>query len=452
MSVETQEQLKISDNSNESRSEHTTKPPTQDTLKSLAVDLRSLVFYRDLLTLEPLKEYLTLLDLLTDPNAEAETLTEQYALWNYELLQSSAESSWAYWLAGEILRSVNPLTKAPEAPSQQWREALEKEVQTLLLAIDTDGAALSTRISKKAVLYDSGKTSPNPTTAQGTTQSFAETRHQLTNYKPQQYREAAESILLYHRRFGHGLPTVYKAMLATPDGITGITRLDPILPEELFDYSGNLEKLTENTENFLHGKAASHVLLYGTRGCGKSSAVKAMLNRYEQDGLRLIEINPRHLGGLGELMDRIAESKLRFILFIDDLSFQSTDQDYTQLKSFLQGGALDLPDNCRLYVTSNRRHLVLEQLDATEQELYANDGLDERISLSDRFGLKLHFLKPLMREYLEVVEFLAEKAGIPLPNAELERAATAYATRVGHRSPREAQLFMQEFLAKDRFL
>ncbi len=412
-------------------------------LKQLVSRLRALVFYRALLDLPPMASYLDLLDLLSDPSSSQAKSYEMYAEWNSRLLAASPDASWANWLTSEILQSMNPLTTNPVDDSK-WREALQEELDTLLKAVHTGGEELAELLG--VPVYDLG-IGVVPSADEGVTYSFGQMRETfLTLEDP---AEAASAILTFHRTYGYGMPVVYKATMASPEGLTGITRMDPVMPEDLFDYSGNVDKLRANTEALLARKPSAHVLLYGSRGCGKSSAVKAMVNQYETQGLRLVEINPRDLGNLHTLLDRIERSKLFFILFIDDLSFRQTDKEYTELKSFLQGGAREFPENCRLYVTSNRRHLVLEQLDETEQELYANDGQDERISLSDRFGLKLHFLKPLMREYLEVVHFLAEKAGVTLPNSELDLKASAYATKVGHRSPREAQQFMQAWLAAD---
>ncbi len=419
-------------------------------LKQLTAELRSLVFYRALLDLPPMASYVELLDNLSgaggaggvggaggENRAKAK---ETYAIWMSHLLEASPQASWAYWLTTEILQAVNPLTMNPNQ-SATWRAALGVELRTLLEAVHTGGEELAKLAL--APVYDLGL-SVAPEADEGITYSFRQMRDQFVSFEDPY--EAAPALLAFHKTYGYGMPVVYKATLANPQGLQGITRMDPILPEDLFDYSGNVDKLRANTEALLAGKPASHVLLYGSRGCGKSSAVKAMVNQYEREGLRMIEINPRDLGNLNSLLDRIERSSLYFILFIDDLSFRQTDKEYTELKSFLQGGARDFPDNCRLYVTSNRRHLVLEQLDETEQEIYANDGQDERMSLSDRFGLKLHFLKPLMREYLEVVHFLAEREGLSLPDAELDLKASAYATKVGHRSPREAQQFMQTWL------
>ncbi len=429
------------------------EPLDRANLAELVLRLKALVFYRGLTSYAPFKAYIRLLDSLSDLDGNEESAQRAYAKWNSALLAASPQASWAYWLAGRIIQSVNPLTISTDV-NEAWQAALEYELEALLAAIHCGGATLASFIQKNFQLsaaacpvYDRGNeilASPE----EGFCRSYLEMREKFVQYLPFDKQIASTQLLAFHRRYGHGMPAVYKAMHAGPEGLIGITRLDPIMPEDLFDYSGNMDKLTANTEALLSGGPASHVLLYGTRGCGKSSAVKSMLNRFEDRGLRLIEINPRHLQGLGDLMSRIERSNLFFILFIDDLSFKTTDTEYTELKSFLQGGAMDLPANCRIYVTSNRRHLVLEQLDETEQEIYSNDGLDERISLSDRFGLKLHFLAPLQREYLEVVRFLAEKNGLSLPDPELERAAVTFATRMGHRSPREAQLFIDRYLAE----
>lgn len=412
----------------------------------LQSELGSLVFYKELLD-EPLFEaYLEFLRAFAAFDEKA--CVRAYAAFNRELLDASEECSWAFWLAGKILTASHPLSRQGECDAL-WDEAYRSELGLLGRILRRDGTFWAeilrrTFPERNFPLYDRGSR-PLKFPSAGLCRDFHEMRKQLLAWEEPELEE----LEAFHRKNGYGLAAKYKAMLQSPEGLSGIERLDPIMPDELFDYSGNLDKLQSNTEALIAGQDASHVLLYGTRGCGKSSAVKAMLNRYEAEGLRLIEINPRHLAGLADVMKRIESSSLSFILFIDDLSFRSTDTAYTELKSFLQGGAMDIPSNCRLYVTSNRRHLVLEQLDEAEKEIYGNDGLDERISLSDRFGLKLHFLKPLQSEYLEVVRFLAEKNGLEPDDPNLEKEALAFAQRQGHRSPREAKLFIRKYLSAE---
>lgn len=413
-------------------------------LTALAEKLASLVFYKDLCDHDVFKAYIDLLK-ACGRGREPQAL-EAYAGFCRALTDESPEASWPLWLCGQILLSVNPVSRAAAA-DEPWRDAFLYELTSLTEAMRKDGyymaKALQNLFPERAFpVYDRGP-EPLKTDKAGLCEGFHAMRKVMLGW----HEPDPEALLAFYKINGYGLPAKYKAMIHTPEGLVGVKRLDPILPEDLFDYSGNLDRLIRNTEDFLAGKPSSHVLLYGTRGCGKSSAVKAMLNRYENRGLRLIEINPRNLSGLSSVMRRAAESSLRFILFIDDLSFRATDQAYAELKSFLQGGAMDIPENCRLYVTSNRRHLVLEQLDEAEQEIYGNDGLDERVSLSDRFGLKLHFLAPLQREYLDVVRFLVSAGGIT-PDEELEKKALAFAQKQGHRSPREAKLFAEKYIAE----
>lgn len=409
---------------------------------SKASSLKALVFFKDLLDEEVFTAYLALPESLEKGAAAA---VSAWADFNRALMEASPECSWACWLSGQLLMARNPLSRSGAA-DEAWMEAYRYELGLLLWALERDGRfwakALSNTYPEQFFpLYDRGLDPPE-INKEGFCQNFKKMQKEILSWR----EPDAKALLHFHQDNGYGLAAKYKAILHGPAGLTGIDRLDPVLPDELFDYSGNLEKLMQNTEDLLNGRDAAHVLLYGTRGCGKSSAVKAMLNKYETAGLRLIEINPRHLRGLGDIMQKIENSVLYYILFIDDLSFRSTDTAYTELKSFLQGGAMDIPSNCRLYVTSNRRHLVLEQLDESEQEMYENDGIDERISLSDRFGLKLHFLAPLQREYLEVVHFLAAEAGLELPDPELDKQALAFAMQQGHRSPREAKLFLRKLL------
>ncbi len=212
------------------------------------------------------------------------------------------------------------------------------------------------------------------------------------------------------------------------------------------------DQLGRNTRQFIDGLPANHALLWGSRGTGKSSLIRALLAEYADSGLRLIEIERDHLGDLPRVVEQLQKLPQRFVLFCDDLSFESGEGDYRVLKSVLDGSLEQAPDNVLLYATSNRRHLVPEKESDNENwkhvegELHPSEAVEDKIALSDRFGLWLSFYPFTQEHFLNVVEHwitqLAQKAGLTWQrDEELDKAAVRWATGRGNRNGRCAYQF-----------
>ena len=212
------------------------------------------------------------------------------------------------------------------------------------------------------------------------------------------------------------------------------------------------DQLARNTEQFIAGMPANHALLWGSRGTGKSSLIRALLAEQAKNGLRLIEIERDHLADLPRVVEQLAGLPQRFVLFCDDLSFESGEGDYRVLKSVLDGSLEQAPDNVLLYATSNRRHLVPEKESDNENwkhvdgELHPSEAVEDKIALSDRFGLWLSFYPFTQEHYLDVVEHwiteLAQKAGLQWARDEqLDILAARWATGRGNRNGRCAYQF-----------
>jgi predicted AAA+ superfamily ATPase len=213
--------------------------------------------------------------------------------------------------------------------------------------------------------------------------------------------------------------------------------------------------LIENTERFADGLPANNVLLWGARGMGKSSLVKAAhaninVDRRPAQRLKLVEIHREDIESLPALMDRLRRSDFRFIVFCDDLSFDGNDASYKSLKAVLEGGIEGRPDNVILYATSNRRHLLAREMIENERSTAINPGeaVEEKVSLSDRFGLWLGFHRCSQDEYLAMVKGYCSHFGIKLAEAELEREALEWSTTRGSRSGRVAWQFTQELAGR----
>ena len=224
-----------------------------------------------------------------------------------------------------------------------------------------------------------------------------------------------------------------------------VHRVDPVAPEQLLGVERQKRALMANTERFLEGRGANNALLWGSRGTGKSSLIKAMLNTYAGQGLRMIEVDADDLGDLPEIIDPLLELPQRFVVFCDDLSFEQGDSRYKGLKRVLEGSLELPPENVVVYASSNRRHLLPEQASDNEgtrvvgTELHYTDAVEEKISLSDRFGLWLSFYPISQPEYLEIVDFyFRDWTG---DRDELHAEAIRFAQARGVRSGRVARQF-----------
>lgn len=246
-------------------------------------------------------------------------------------------------------------------------------------------------------------------------------------------------------RTGYGIFARYHVFTLEEGVLTPVRCPDPQRLSELPGYEREREKIIENTEALLSGLPSANVLLYGDAGTGKSSTVKALANEYRDRGLRLVEIKKHQLYQMPALMDELADNPLKFILFIDDLSFSSNDDNFAALKAILEGSVGGRSRNVAVYATSNRRHLVKETMsDRTAgDDIHAADTRQELMSLSARFGLTVTFQRPDKTLYENIVMDLAQRCGVQLPSDQLMMRAEAFALRAGGRSPRVAKQFVE---------
>ena len=248
-------------------------------------------------------------------------------------------------------------------------------------------------------------------------------------------------------RLGYGIYAKHNTFRLIDGNLEPVMHPDDISLFDLVGYSRQREMVLENTKALIKGAPAANVLLYGDSGTGKSSTVKVVLNELASYGLRLIELAKEELHHIPALLDQLGGSPLKFILFIDDLSFTKDDDNFRALKAVLEGSVAARRQNVVVYATSNRRHLVRESFsDRDGDEVHVGDTLEEQSSLSDRFGLFITFSRPDKEEYLEIVAYLAQKSGIVMPADELSIKAQAFALRRGGRSPRVAHQFVEQLV------
>ncbi len=252
-----------------------------------------------------------------------------------------------------------------------------------------------------------------------------------------------ESMLLHVSTLGYGMFSRYHMFSIRNAEITPVTSPDPVRLSDLFGYDRERKSIIDNTKALLNGKPAANTLLYGDAGTGKSSTVKAVANECSSLGLRLIEIRKNQLLEIPAVVESLHQNPLKFILFIDDLSFAKNHEEIGVLKAILEGTVSARAANVVIYATSNRRHLISEKFsDRSNDEIHANETIQEQVSLSDRFGLSVKFIKPDKEQFLSIVYELASLYGIA-DTYDLELRAERYAIERGGRSPRIARQFAE---------
>lgn len=252
-----------------------------------------------------------------------------------------------------------------------------------------------------------------------------------------------ESLRAFYRSHGAGVFSRYRAFLWEDGRLRPVEDPDYARPEELFGYELQRRQVEENTRALMAGQRVNNVLLYGESGTGKSAAVKSLLGQPGLEGLRIIEVDKEELGQLHELIRTLGHRPQKFILFIDDLAFDKDDKTYSALKTILEGGLERRPANVAVYATSNRRHLVRETFsDRAGDEVDATETIQEKTSLSERFGLRIPYLALDQKQYLELVEALAAQAGLTLERDALRSQAVRWEMRHPGRTPRTAQQFI----------
>lgn len=243
---------------------------------------------------------------------------------------------------------------------------------------------------------------------------------------------------------GYGMFARYHMFTVEDGRLVPVKHPDPQSLSQLPGYEKEREKVIANTQALLEGKPANNVLLYGDAGTGKSSAIKAIANAFAPQGLRLVEVKKNQLYQIPDLMDALAANPLKFILFIDDLSFTANDDNFAALKAILEGSVGGRANNIAVYATSNRRHLIKETLtDRSGDDIHESDTRQELMSLSARFGLTVTFASPDRDRYLHIVAELARQYGLEMDERQRNVRSEAFAIRMGGRSARVAKQFVE---------
>lgn len=251
-------------------------------------------------------------------------------------------------------------------------------------------------------------------------------------------------------KFGYGIYAENPMFYVSDEGkILPVKNPDRIALSDLVDYKREQDIIIENTSALINGKPAANILLTGDAGTGKSSTVKAVANKFFCDGLRILEVRKNQLCFIPHILDELSENPLKFIMFIDDLSFLKDDDNFNALKAVLEGSVFSKSKNVVIYATSNRRHIIKERMsDRDGDEVHRNESMQELISLSERFGIHITYQKPDKKTFLNIVHHLAEENNIKMSEEELDALAERFALQRGGRSARLARQFIDGLLSK----
>lgn len=299
-------------------------------------------------------------------------------------------------------------------------------------------------------------------------ESCSNASYEIMDYKPVNVKESEilshicsisepekvfDEFIKFYNTFGCGNIAVYRSFRFNDEKcvLEPIIKPDPITFDDIVGYEEQRKMLINNTLAFINDIPANNVLLTGARGTGKSSSVKALVNTYYDKGLRIIEVSKNQLTAVPELLSMLKNRGKYFIIFIDDLSFDEQEIEYKYMKSLLEGGSESKPDNVLFYATSNRKNLVQEKWsdrrsDSDDAEIRTTDTMNEKLSLSDRFGLTITYAKPTPNEYMDMVKSLAVKYKIPISDELLKQEAMKWELRQKGRSGRTAKQFINYIL------
>lgn len=274
--------------------------------------------------------------------------------------------------------------------------------------------------------------------------------------KAESTEEFMDDMVQFYKEFGVGKLGLHKAFridgTVTPARIVPITNIAHVHLDDLVGYEIAKKKLIDNTEAFVQGRPANNCLLFGDAGTGKSSSIKGILNQYYDQGLRIIEAYKHQFKDLNDIIAQVKNRNYKFIIYMDDLSFEEFEIEYKYLKAVIEGGLEKKPDNILIYATSNRRHLVREKFSDKEErrdDLHSSDTVQEKLSLVARFGVSIFFCAPDKMQFQNIVKTLAERHQVEMPEEELLLEANKWELQHGGLSGRTAQQFIDYLCGKN---
>jgi len=402
------------------------------TLDEIYLDLSSLSVYKYIINENVITSYYRLLGLLTaDKKADLSDIFDLYTNIYYNLKKDNPAKTLFNYLYDLIVYEPSSIAKAVE--EDYYDEMLYKSAKNDLKVLSELAAlpcrAIKDEINKK---YET------------------KAADMLPEWEGAEKTFDFDNILEFYRLNGYGIFAKSRAFVWENKALRPIKNPDNINVKDMVLYYRQRQLLINNTKALLSGKRVNNVLLYGDSGTGKSATVKSMINIEEFSSLRIIEIPKEQLSDIPDILRLISGHKQKFILFIDDLSFENNEEVFSSLKVILEGGLETRPQNVVIYATSNRRHLVKEYFkersglysSSQDEEIHANETIQEKISLSDRFGLKISYTNLSKKEFLYLVCELAKQKGLNIDKSELEKKAIEWDAEHPGRTPRIAHQFI----------
>ena len=394
----------------------------KNSLQELHYRLNSLVIFRDVMNCRTIQSLERLLESLEDND----TLKQLKAYSDFVSNLYRHHNDLSSYILTLILEDENIYmirTAHRLEISQKMKECLFSELESLQMIAEMTSLQVKDKIAYDGFLPDWDNT--------------------YYDFK-KEYLNRIDNI----ERYGYGIYAKYYMFIVKDSRIVPVKYPDEVKLSQLIGYEKQRQLVIDNTLALINGKPASNVLLSGDAGTGKSSSVKAIANEFRDKGLRIIEIRKDQLREIPEIIDGLSKNPLKFILFIDDLSFAKDDDNFGALKAILESSVSARANNIVIYATSNRRHLVKESFaDRDGDDVHRNDTVQELISLSERFGLRITFSKPNKYEYLEIVKGLAKLNSLDMSEEELEKEAERFAVGRSGRSARAAKQFIDKMIA-----
>lgn len=451
-------------------------------LEELRLKLNSLSVYRNLLEDKLLNSLHAFLERIFTDQMDLNTFSRYYNSFYFNIISLKEKTSFREYVADLVITDENPFSLACEGMKYEAiNKILLKAVAKDLKALD-EVSGMSSDVFKEYALqhfctstFEAETASEFPDWSDIKLKVQAEPTQELLckndgqeDVEDSQVESSIKELLCknggwdsltrelaaFYKANGTGMFSRFRAFIWERDGasgsLKGIDSPDPIALSEFIGYESERSEIIKNTEQFLKGYSANNMLLYGDRGTGKSSTIKALANEYFKNGLRIIEVPKNSLTDFPKIITQLKDRKQRFIIFIDDLAFEDDEENYTSLKAILEGGLRSRPANVVVYATSNRRHLIKEkfsdraglQSGNSEDEIRSQDTIQEKLSLADRFGITIVFSSPDKQKFLDIVEGLAAKRGICYDKDKLYREALKWEMWYNGRSPRTARQFI----------
>lgn len=434
----------------------------------LSRSARSLVVFRGLLRDPVVEAMVSLLDAVAERQATLENLAERCFRFCDALAAllvrdggvaapaGDGGNLWQAHLVELILSDENPFTRLAEwgmtaEEAASLRQAVGSDLRRLQALYKLDSGMLRSALAAGGEMAATVHAWPDwGQWRRRTVQSGGGLANTLFHATPD-WGTLADALADHVGRHGYGLLGRYHCFRweAAHDGTRALVPIadpDPVRLADLIGYEREREEVVRNTRQFLSGHPANNVLLYGDRGTGKSSTIKALANEYADAGLRLIEVPKGLLADYPRIAELLRQRRHKFILFVDDLSFEEAETEYKTLKTILDGGAGRRPDNVLVYATSNRRHLVREahsDRSGADGDLRARDTMEEKLSFADRFGITVTYTSPDQENYLAIVAGLARRRNIDIEPGELRRMALQWELCHNGRSGRTARQFIE---------